>query len=243
MKYDNIALKMKFKYQIVTLLVFSFFYQAVLGQGLIPIFVPIDEKDTNWNIVQTEIERITKLDPNSPTGIKIDNFGALNVKDANFLFPDWRFYGFDYSMYVKKEEDKHKVSIPFGLGFSLAVSSEPNNVKTFKFYNYGNYDEYGKFLIVNKIPIYNANDAKLVWDAFCEIHRKAWKSYKNKNVSNNEWKLGMSSGDQGISADNEFHTIVTRTYYYKVITDPNSKQITGWKSTVETSNKRVEKIQ
>jgi hypothetical protein len=230
---------MKNKYQIVALLVFGIFYIPVFGQELIPI----DEKDAHWKIVQKEIERITKPDPNSLAGIKIDNYGLLNIKDAKSLFPDWKFYGFDYSMYVKNNEDKNKVNIAFGLGCTLAVFSNSNSISTFRFYKYGNYEEYGEFLKVNKISVRDVNNAKLIWYAFCEIHRNNWKSYEIKNVSDNEWRLGISSYERNISSDKEFNTIVTETYFYKVTTDPNTKQITDWKSTVETSNKRLEKIQ
>jgi hypothetical protein len=248
MKYYNNVSKMKNKYQIVTLLVFVIFCQALLGQELNPIVLemygltPVNEKDAHWDIVQSEIERITKHDPNSLTGNKIDYYGLLNVKDANSLFPGWSFYRFVYSMYVKNPSDKNRVSIALGLRYTLAVAGHVKIHLINSTYRVGNSKDFREFLRINDIHINDTNDAKLVWKSFCEIHSRGNRDLKLEKITENKWKLGISSYDQTISSDQEFRTIVTRTNFYEVTTDSNTKQITDWKSTVETSNKRLEKI-
>ena len=216
-------MKLKFKSAIVILFVFNFASAIIWGQDLIPV----NEKNKHWDSIQSEISRITKSDPNSPIGNKIEKFGAIDTKDANSLFPGWKFYGFDYYNYAKNPSDKNKFHLA-GLSTTLAVyDSKP--VKTFRLYNY---KDYGKFLNINKTVIRDANDAKLVWGAFCEIYRMGGKDLKIEKVSDNEWKLGINSYEQKISAVRT----VKRTSLYKVTTDPKTKQIIDWKLIMETSD-------
>lgn len=197
---------------------------------------PVDETDVHWDIVQMEIRRITKSDPNSPVGNKIEKIGIIDGNDVRSLFPDWKFYGFEYSNYAKNISDKNAVHLALGLRQTLAVPSDSNSVRNLRLYNWGNYNEYEELLKINKISIRDANDANLVWNAFCEIHRKGWKDYKVEKVSDNEWKLGIYEYNQTVSDVNGVKTIVKRTHYSKVTTDPNTKKITEWKMQVETSD-------
>ena len=233
-------MKSKLKYAIIVLFVVGIFFVTVWGQDYTTL-IPVNEKDVHWGSVQAEIERITKSDPNSLVGNKVEKFGKINTKDANSLFPGWKFYGFEYSLYPKNPSDRNKVSLPHSLRQTLAVLSDSNPVKTFELYN-GNSDDYGKFLKINKTSIRDVNDAKIVWGAFCEIYREGWKGYKIEKASDNEWKLGIYSYEQTIAVVNGVRTIVKRTNFNKVTTDPNTKQIAEWKNIVETSDKRLEKI-
>jgi hypothetical protein len=226
-------MKPKFPNTFVMLFVLSVFGVIIWGQDL----KSVNEKNAHWGRIQKEVERITKSDPNSLTGNKIEKYGEINIKDANSLFSGWKFYGFDFSNYAKNPSDKKKYSLAFGLRSTLAVFSDSNSIKTFELYN-GNTDTYGKFLKLNKIVVRDANDAKLVWGAFCEIYRKSGKDYKYEKISDNEWKLGINSFEQMISSN----ITVKRTNYFKVTTDPKTKQITEWKSITETSDKRLEKV-
>ena len=193
---------------------------------------PIDEKNVHWSIINSEIERITKPDPNSPIGIRVDKFGLINTKDANSLFPGWNFYGLECSEYMRKVTDK-KYSLALRLRYALAVSSG----KAILIYNEIDYE---KFLKLNKVSIRDVNEAKLVWKSWCEIKRQSGKDLKVEKAADNEWKLGINSYEQTISSDNEFRTVVKRTSFYKITTDPNTYQITKCKDEIETSDKRQE---
>ena len=165
-------MRTKMKYKFCLLFVLGIDSVIVLGQDYTKL-TPINEKNTHWNSVQLEIQRITISDPNSPIGYKIEKFGVINTKDANSLFPSWKFYGFDYVDYAKNPSDKNKYHLVGGLGLrrTLAVY-DSNPAKTFRLYNFYDYE---KFLKINKTVIRDANDAKLVWGAWCEIQRSGGK--------------------------------------------------------------------
>jgi hypothetical protein len=201
---------------------------------------PVQEGEVNWDIVQKEIERIEKIDSSSPIANKVRREGRIKGNAIQFLFPRWAFYAFEYFNYQRKGfEDKH-ANLAGGLGHTVAVASESKEIM--RLCHYGNYEDYGNLLKEAKITINNIDDARLVWDAFCEIHRKKWKSQKTEKVSETEWKLGILSIDEPSSIIDGIRTYVKRTYFMKVTTDSISKQITGWKSIVETSDKRFEQM-
>ena len=229
----------------IILFVFVLFFETVWGQELNQItlemygLIPVSENDVHWNIVQSEIERITKLDPNSLTGNRIDYYGLLKTKDANSLFPNWKFYLFTFSMYAINPADKNRVSMALGLKSTLAVS-DSNTVKTFVIYNSNDYE---KFLKLNKISIRDANDAKLVWKSLCEIHKGGTKDLEVEKVSDNEWKLDVYSYKQTVSSDNEFRTVINVKRFYKITTDPDTYLITKSKYESKTSDRYQEKIE
>jgi hypothetical protein len=143
-------------------------------------------------------------------------------------------------MYAKNPSDRNKVSLPGWLSTTLAVSNS-NPANTFELFNC-NRGDYGKFLKINKTVIRDANDAKLVWGAFCELYGGGGKDLKIEKVSDNEWKLGINSSEQTVSVVDGVRTIVKRTSFGNVTTDPNTKQVIKWKDIIETSDKRFEKI-
>lgn len=199
----------------------------------------VNESDVHWNIVQAEVKRITKDDPESPVGNKLEMVGRIEGKAIRSLFPNWVFYALSYSNYKKPGFDDQPASLASGLGHTLAIA--PDSRRLMRFSHYGSYVAYGHLLRETKAAIRNAEDAKLVWNAFCAIHRKAWEDHEVERVAENMWKLGIYSYDETISVVDGVSTIVKRTHFMQVATDPTSKQITSWKSIVETSDKRVER--
>ena len=196
---------------------------------------PVSEADVHWKIVQREIEQIKEGAPDSPVGNQLEMVGRIEGRAIRELFPGWEFYAVSYSNYKKEGFDDRPVSLAAGLGLTLAVG--PDSRLKIRMSHYGNHEEYGYLLIETKAAIRNADDANLVWHAFCEIHRKAWKGRKVEKVSETEWKLGIFSYDQTISVVDGVSTVVKRTHFMQVMIDPASKQIATWKSIVETSNR------
>ena len=80
-----------------------------------------------------------------------------------------------------------------------------------------------------------------MWNAFCEIHRKGWEDYGIEKGSEDVWKLGLHSYDETISEVDGVRTIVKRTHFMFVTTDPAGRQITTWRSIVETADRRLER--
>jgi hypothetical protein len=195
---------------------------------------PIEKSDAHWKIIQMEIEQITKGATESPIGNRLERVGRIEGKAIRTLFPGWKFYSLTYSNYAKKGVDARSLSLAAHLGHTIAVALNSREKK--KLFHFGNHEEYGSLLIETKAAISNTDDAELVWDAFCEIHRKGWKGRNVEKISETEWKIGITSYDQTISIVDDISTIVNITHFMQVTTDPTSKQIVAWKSIVETSN-------
>ena len=99
---------MKTKYKTKSFIVLFFCVVSVAAWGLdYTKLIPLNEKNIHWSIIQAEKERIITAEPNSPIGYKIINFGMMNTKDANSLFENWSFYGFDYVDYLKNPSDQN----------------------------------------------------------------------------------------------------------------------------------------
>ena len=56
----------------------------------------------------------------------------------------------------------------------------------------------------NGVKIESEKDARLVWDAFCDLHQKRWKNQGIKKIDSSTWHLGVITID-------DFH------YYYRVV--------------------------
>ena len=159
----------------------------------------VDESEANWEIVHKEIQRIVSTEEHSPVGNKIEGFGRIEGKAIESLFPGWKFYAFEYSNYKKEGFTRYPVGLGAYIGHTLAINSTTK--ETIRLWHSGNYEDYGRLLKENTILIKNADDVRLVWDTFCEIHRKAWKDQKIEKVSESVWKLGNHSYDQTVSFD------------------------------------------
>jgi hypothetical protein len=152
------------------------------------------------------------------------------------LFPKLRFASISYDLRPHPESNG-RVSLAGGLGMTLAIDRATHRLER-EFPTTGNYEAYGKLLVDLQIPIRNAADAKLVWDAFCDIHGRGSKSAEIKKVSAAEWHLGISRYDQTISVTEGIRTDVTRTHFMKVLVDEKTGHVALWESNVETSPER-----
>ncbi len=197
---------------------------------------PVEESDVHWNIVQKEIERITKTDPESAVANQMLQAGRIEGKAIGSLFPKWKFYYFSYMNYLKEGFEDHLAHLAYGLGHTIAVVPDSREGRRL------NSKEFGDLLREEEVGISNAADAELVWHAFCEIHMHAWKDYGIERVSETEWKLGVTSYDQTTSVVDGVKTIVRFTHYRKVETSPTSNEVTLWENILETSDKRLEEM-
>lgn len=122
-----------------------------------------------------------------------------------------------------------------GLEVTAAIDTASKRIVK-ELFSWGNYESYGELLVDHRVPLRDAAEAKLVWDAFCDIHHRHWKDDPLKKVSASEWHLGISRDDQTTSVVGELETVVTRTYYTKVLVDPKTGQITSWESKMDSSD-------
>ena len=132
------------------------------------------------------------------------------------LFPKLQFAS------ISRSWDGHPAD---DLGVTVAIDTAAKRIVK-ELLRYGNYEKYGELLVDHRVTLRDAADAKLIWDAFCDIHHRHWKDHPLKKVSASEWHLGISQYDQ------------TRTHYMKVLVDPRTGQITSWESKVDSSDER-----
>ena len=115
------------------------------------------------------------------------------------LFPGLRF--FTNAWLERAVPGKGRVSGLGGGEYTLVCDSKGKLVA--EIYHYGNYESFGEILATNKIALRSPEDAKLVWDAFCDVHQKHWKDQPAIRVSDTVWHLGDTTIER-------FH------YYYEV---------------------------
>ena len=158
----------------------------------------------------------------------------VNSPSGAILFPGLEFYTISWNenLHPDRPEDSPLIGRALGLEKTVAIESKTNKVS----------DDYSGFwneLVERKIAITNRKDAIQIWNAFCEIHHKHWQSSPCRKVSPTEWRLGISSYDQTVAADEKTKTIVTRTHYQKVLIDEATGAIISFESVVDTDNERT----
>ncbi len=162
--------------------------------------------------------------------IKVDSPAAAK------LFPNLRFASLVWDMHCHPES-KERVSLAQGLEMVVAIDTKTNRLAK-ELGVYDNHDKFGKLLADYKATLRDAAEARLIWDASCDVYGQGSKTAPLKKITDSEWQLGIQSHDQTTSVVDGFKTVVTRTYYMKVLVDPKTGQIISSATTVETSNTR-----
>lgn len=198
-----------------------------------PTRYPVSGSDRNRKIVESEIARITQGNPASHIGNKLNQpVVKVEGKAIQKLFPNYDFYFFSFHNEMKKgfEAESQNTNLAGGLGEALAVRRDDGRLT--RLHLTGNHESYGDLLQQAGAAIHNAGDARLVWDAFCEL-LFAPKERELQQVSQNEWKLGIYSYDQTLAEDHGVKTVAKRTYYCRVFTDPSTHRVLSFKSAVD----------
>jgi hypothetical protein len=162
--------------------------------------------------------------------IKVDSPAAAK------LFPNLRFASLVSDMH-RHPEYEGQVSLAQGLEMVVAIDTKTNRLAR-ELWVHNNHDQFGKLLADYKVTLRDAAEAKLVWDASCDIYGQGSKTAPMKRISESEWRLGIESHDQTTSEVDGFKTVVTRTYYTRVLVDPKTGQIISSATTVDSSNNR-----
>lgn len=201
---------------------------------------PVAANDPNRNLVDDEIARIVDTGSDNPVGNKLEAAGRIEEQAGRTLFPKWDFYAFLYSNYLKKGFEEAAVHLAGRLGHTLAVEKETGAI--LRLDHYGNHVAYGDLLKRAGAVFGNGDDARRIWDAFCEIHCKSWIGYAAQKTAEGEWRLGIYSYDQTVSETGGVRTLVKRTHYFRVVTEAESGAVVSWESVVETSGQRTQPV-
>lgn len=184
---------------------------------------------------QTEITGMYERDATSVP--RFQKWVEIDSAAARRLFPGLRFACIQWDEAADPRAKDRPVSRALGLQTTLAVDPKAGSVVA-TLAGHGNFEAFGILLIESKVVLRDEADAKLIWDAFCDLHCKAWKGQPHERFSDTEWRLGRSSYDQVIASYAGFKTVVTRTRYTRVRMDSKANRVLSWESVVETSNER-----
>ena len=120
------------------------------------------------------------------------------------MFPDCRFFVISWSERPAPGKENEVLGLASGIEGTIVCDAKGKLVK--KLQQSGNYGEFGELLHSAKVTIRTADDAKRVWEAFCDIHQRHWKDQPAIKIDDRKWHLGDTTIDR-------FH------YYYEVLLD------------------------
>lgn len=173
-----------------------------------------------------QLTQITDSDPAAPTlkkwqqSIEADSrkhgdivatftpWYALPFASLRTLFPQHRFYAVSWSQHPPPGTEKNALGLALGIETTLVCDATGNLVKEVQ--HTGNYEAFGELLHASHVTLRTADDAKLVWNAFCDIHQKHWQELPAIKVDDKTWHLGDETRD-GVH------------YCYEVLLDSDSR--------------------
>lgn len=140
-------------------------------------------------------------------GVVVPTFSAwfvLSFDSLKTLFPQHRFFAISWSESAVPGKEKETLGLASGLETTLVCDAAGKTVK--ELHHTGNYEAFGELLKSAKITIRTNDDAKLVWNAFCDVHQKHWQKQPAIKIDDRTWHLGDETRDG-------YH------YYYEVLLD------------------------
>jgi hypothetical protein len=148
-------------------------------------------------------------------GVAVPTFSSwfvLSFDSLKTLFPQHRFFAVSWSERPAPGKEKEAIGLAFGLEATLVCNAAGKTIK--EVHHTGNYEAFGELLNDAKVAIRTSDDAKLVWNAFCDIHQKHWQEQPAIKIDNKTWHLGDVTIDR-------FH------YYYRVLLDDESRVVSA----------------
>lgn len=137
---------------------------------------------------------------------------ALSFDSLKTLFPQHRFFAISWSEGAAPGMEKEAIGLAVGLEATLVCDAAGKTIK--ELHHTGNYEAFGELLNAARVTIRTNDDAKLVWNAFCDIHQRHWQKQPAMKVDDKTWHLGKV-------------TIDRFRYYYKVLLDDESRVVSA----------------
>lgn len=182
-----------------------------------PPLTEVARNDPAWTMLRQKEEEIRasyrEHNPHLKPGFVVS--GEFSAPSLTKLFPGYRFLTL-----VWNEERDETVKEPDGVfdqgtpGLSTILAYDNERRKPTEFQPYGNYEEYGSFLAKHKVKLATDADARVIWDAFCDLHGKQWQKQGIKRKHEKAWHLGTT-------------TIEGTCYYYEVLLDDQKQVVSG----------------
>jgi len=154
--------------------------------------------DPNFDVVTTELRRLRALYAgNDKLAPVVHPVLQLSAPSAKELLPGFAFY-------VIAHDQRRRRGVPadeplgLGVGLSWVLAISPDR-RLWRLAGSGNYSDFGSLLAARRVVLQSEDDAALIWQAFCELHSKPWQAYPFRQVSRDEWHLGITEGSQARS--------------------------------------------
>jgi hypothetical protein len=168
------------------------------------------EQETLWQKIEVNEKQaeclskyIERLETPDESGYRVDvNERNMHVIKSDVLESLFEGYVFVYVPYEERirEDEKHLRSRTIGLYKTIAL--DESGSKMYIFPGYGNYEQFADFLRDRGTKVNSMEDAKEIWQAFCQIHKKGGQGDFVK-VDRNRWKLARHSTDFRSVSDSE----------------------------------------
>lgn len=129
------------------------------------------------------------------------------------LFPELRFFYIWWSEAAVDPGEEPRV-YGRGLGLSATVICDQDGPLSTGLLNWGNYEGFGELLKTYEVRLRDEGDARKIWEAFCDLHRKGWRKQGHEKKGDLRWHLGQFS-------KGGYH------YYYDLRLDDQQRVISG----------------
>lgn len=141
------------------------------------------------------------------------SWSEISSKSLKELFPEYRFFTISWNeaATVGGKGDMH---VSRAVGLYSIFAWHPEKSGWTEFYGFGNYEEYGQFLSQQQILLESEDDARLIWECFCDIHQKHWKMQGVERRGESVWHLGAT-------------VIDNFRYYYQIDVDKSGKVVSA----------------
>lgn len=117
---------------------------------------------------------------------------VLSSDSIKTLFPQYHFYA--VSWMEKPAPGKEAQALGLS-GHETTLVYDPAGKVIGHLSHTGSYEEFGKFLAAERVAIRDADDAKLVWSAFCDLHQRHWRENPAIRIDARTWHLGCTVTD------------------------------------------------
>jgi hypothetical protein len=150
----------------------------------------IESDDPNKPAVEAKIEAIRAgQKAGGHSEARLSQVADVVTPTLQSVFHGCRFYFVQWSMVPAPTAaaTREAVARAFGLAVTFVIDEDKELTEL---NGSGNLEEFGRLLAKRQAVIASAEDASIIWSAFCDAYRKQWKARAPRRVSETQWALG-----------------------------------------------------
>lgn len=148
----------------------------------------INQKQAEF--LQSYIDSENEWDePDLDLSVREENIRVIHSDIFDSLFPSLIFvhlpFESDPSESIDNSSDGYRYKV---------IAMDELCERIYVFYSWGDHEEFASFLRDQSIKVNSAEDAEMIWNAFCHIYHKDWNG-SFLQIDSNTWRLGYSSDE------------------------------------------------